>query len=187
VPSIPFGHIQSLRGHSRPGAVRHRLGRYLGPPAGDGRGRAHDTSWTTSRSSRRKLASRSCRTLASARHRLFAVVSDALVLARRVWAPCHTSALALTRGTAANPALRETIIGLDLYGPVLAPCLLGRAGTPRHYLTPFGRRTRDSRHRTARHGFAGNHPAMKIECRRGLLIRGFGVQVPGGAPVLTWG
>jgi hypothetical protein len=26
-----------------------------------------------------------------------------------------------------------------------------------------------------------------IECRSGLLIRGFGVQVPGGAPVLTWG
>jgi hypothetical protein len=24
-------------------------------------------------------------------------------------------------------------------------------------------------------------------CSSGLLIRGFGVQVPGGAPVLTWG
>ncbi len=27
----------------------------------------------------------------------------------------------------------------------------------------------------------------RIECRSGLLIRGFGVQVPGGAPGLTWG
>jgi len=43
-------------------------------------------------------------------------------------------------------------------------------GSPRHVLTSFD-----------------SSSSRKIEYSSGLLIRGFGVQVPGGAPGLTWG
>ena len=44
----------------------------------------------------------------------------------------------------------------------------GQNGSPRHVLALFDSSSR-----------------RRIECRSGLLIRGFGVQIPGGAPVLS--
>jgi hypothetical protein len=81
--------------------------------------------------------------------------------------------------------------GLDLCAPTVAPRLLGCPGTPRQHpvsAVPRGYRRPDKmaapgtcRYRST----PGQHGIF--EQSSGLLIRGFGVQVPGGAPVLTWG
>jgi hypothetical protein len=81
--------------------------------------------------------------------------------------------------------------GLDQCASVFAPCLLGCPGTPRQHpvsAAPCGYRA------TAQNGSSRRVLALsdisskiRIECRSELLIREFGVRVPGGAPVLTWG
>ncbi len=65
-------------------------------------------------------------------------------------------------------------------GPMFAPCLLGCRGTARQRAAPRGSRSPGLPYSPARHSIARHHAPL-------LLIRGFGVQVPGGAPVLTWG
>jgi hypothetical protein len=81
--------------------------------------------------------------------------------------------------------------GLDLWPPMVAPWLLGCPGPPRH--SPARLESTERR----RHGTAGQNGSSRhvlalfnSSSRRiseQLLIRGFGVQVPGGAPVVTWG
>src|ERR1700733_2886428 len=55
----------------------------------------------------------------------------------------------------------------------------------RYHLTASGTRRQRNRWSSGQNGIAKPYPAVG---GRGtaLLIRGFGVQVPGGAPVLTW-
>jgi hypothetical protein len=65
--------------------------------------------------------------------------------------------------------------GLDHWASMVAPCLLGCPGRPRQ--RPVS---------AARRGFR-RPDKMAAPGTRRLLIRGFGVQVPGGAPALTWG
>jgi len=73
----------------------------------------------------------------------------------------------------------------------VAPWLLGCPGTPRQRPVSAARRRFRRSDKTAapgtfRHRLTpGQHGIL--EQSSGLLIRGFGVQVPGGAPVLTWG
>jgi hypothetical protein len=43
------------------------------------------------------------------------------------------------------------------------------------------------RYSSACHSISVTQVFKKASLSSGLLIRGFGVQVPGGAPVLTWG
>src|SRR5947209_1666101 len=65
---------------------------------------------------------------------------------------------------------------------------------PRHTPAASGIRSAARTRATAQNGSSWHVLALldsssesRIECGSGLLIRGFGVQVPGGAPVLTWG
>ena len=75
--------------------------------------------------------------------------------------------------------------------PVHTRCLLGCPGTPRQHAVSAARRGYGRPHRTAGSGMYRYHliaaQGRKIEHISGLLICGFGVQVPGGAPVLTSG
>jgi hypothetical protein len=77
--------------------------------------------------------------------------------------------------------------GLDLPVPMFAPCLLGCPGTPRQEPVRTGTAAVRRPVQTARPGIVRYRSTSKIELSSGLLIRGFGVRVPGGAPVLTWG
>jgi hypothetical protein len=68
------------------------------------------------------------------------------------------------------------------------------ARMPRYTLAPLGIRSRARMRATGQNGSSRHVLALfdsssrRIsEQRSGLLIRGFGVRVPGGAPVLTWG
>ena len=65
--------------------------------------------------------------------------------------------------------------------PRYAPAASGIRSTPR---MSASRQNGSSRHALA---LSDSSSERVIEQRSGLLIRGFGVQVPGGAPVLTWG
>jgi hypothetical protein len=65
---------------------------------------------------------------------------------------------------------------MSRYGPAAA-------GTTRHPLSRPAVRSGRSRHASAQND---TRKRSKIEQSSGLLIRGFGVRVPGGAPVLTW-
>jgi hypothetical protein len=81
--------------------------------------------------------------------------------------------------------------GLDQYVSMFAPCLLGCPGTHRQHpvsAAPCGYRA-TAQNGSSRHVLAcfDSSSNRRIECRSGLLIRGFGVRVPGGAPVLSWG
>jgi hypothetical protein len=82
-------------------------------------------------------------------------------------------------------------IGLDQRAPMLAPCLLG---CPRYGPAPPGIRSAPRIRATGQNGSSRHTIAFFDSSLRrineqnsGLLIRGFGVQVPGGAPVMTWG
>src|SRR5580700_5523467 len=81
--------------------------------------------------------------------------------------------------------------GLDLYLPMFAPCLLGCPGTPRQHPVSAARCRYRRPDKMAAPGTCRHRPIPgqrgRLEQSSGLLIRGFGVQVPGGAPVLTWG
>ena len=81
--------------------------------------------------------------------------------------------------------------GLDLSAWTFAPWLLGCPGTPRQHPVSAARpRIRaTAQNGRPRHGLASGNISSerKNEQSSGLLIRGFGVRVPGGAPVLTWG
>jgi len=84
--------------------------------------------------------------------------------------------------------------GLDLCRPMFAPCLLGRPGTSRYAPAAPGIRSPPRIRATAqnsrpRHESSSHdtRSERRIEQSSGLLICGFGVQVPGGAPILTWG
>jgi len=66
---------------------------------------------------------------------------------------------------------------------LFARCLLVCPGTTRQQPARVGREPRGSPHRPA---LTGIESADLIPEQR-LLIRGFGVRVPGGAPILTWG
>jgi len=70
---------------------------------------------------------------------------------------------------------------------MFAPCLLGCHGTARQRPVPGGRGSRGLPHNPAGSSIIRHQEAFSNTLSSGLLIRGFGVQVPGGAPVLTWG
>ena len=81
--------------------------------------------------------------------------------------------------------------GLDLCTPMVAPCLLGCPGTRRQHPASAERspiraagQNGSSRHVPASLSTSSKRRYEQISR---LLIRGFGVQVPGGAPVMTWG
>jgi hypothetical protein len=81
--------------------------------------------------------------------------------------------------------------GLDLCPPPVAPWLLGCPGTRRQ--RPVSAASRGFRRpdEMAAPGTCRHRPtpgqSERYEQSSGLLIRGFGVQVPSGAPGLTWG
>jgi hypothetical protein len=98
-------------------------------------------------------------------------------------------------GTGTHPARRHASRGY--YGTYLppermtatmfAPCLLGCHGTARQRPVPGGSGSRGLPHSPAGSSIIRHQEAFSNSCCSGLLIRGFGVRVPGGAPVLTWG
>jgi hypothetical protein len=65
--------------------------------------------------------------------------------------------------------------------PRYAPAASGIRSAPR---IPTTGQNGSSRHVPAS---SGTRPEWKMRTKQRLLIRGFGVQVPGAAPVLTWG
>ena len=94
--------------------------------------------------------------------------------------------LACTAWRAAIPlpaALRGS--GLDLSASMFAPCLLGRPGTGRQDAVLASLRLAGLRYSSACRSIPVAQVFKKVPLSSGLLIRGFGVQVPGGAPVLT--
>ena len=96
--------------------------------------------------------------------------------------------LACTAPRAAVPlpaALRGG--GLDLSASMFAPCLLGRPGTGRQNPVLMSLRLAGLRYSSACHSIPVTQVFKKVSLSSGLLIRGFGVQVSGGAPGLTWG
>jgi hypothetical protein len=70
---------------------------------------------------------------------------------------------------------------------MFAPCLLGRPGTGRQGPVLMSLRLAGLRYSSACHSISVTQVFKKALPSSGLLIRGFGVQVPGGAPDLTWG
>ena len=80
--------------------------------------------------------------------------------------------------------------GLDQCASMFAPCLLGCPGTPRYDPVSAERRGHRAtgQNGSSRHVIAlfGSSSRRINEQSSGLLIRGFGVQIPGGAPGLTW-
>ena len=83
-----------------------------------------------------------------------------------------------------RPARRT---GLDLYPPTFAPCLLGCPGTGRQNPVLTSLRLAGLRYSSACHSVSVTQVFKKLPLSSGLLIRWFGVQVPGGAPGLAWG
>jgi hypothetical protein len=77
--------------------------------------------------------------------------------------------------------------GLDLCPPMFAPCLLGCPGTGRQDPVLMSLRLAGLRYSSPCHSIPVTRVFKKVPLSSGLLIRGFGVQVPGGAPGLTWG
>jgi hypothetical protein len=71
--------------------------------------------------------------------------------------------------------------GLDLSTSMFAPCLLGRPGTGRQDPVLTSLRLAGLRYSSACHSIPVTQVFKKLPLS--LLIRGFGVQVPGGAPV----
>ena len=72
--------------------------------------------------------------------------------------------------------------GLDLSARMFAPCLLGRPGTGRQDAVLTSLRLAGLRYSSACHSIPVTQVFKKVPLNSGLLIRGFGVQVPGGAP-----
>ncbi len=70
---------------------------------------------------------------------------------------------------------------------MFARCLLGRPGTGRQGTVLTSLRLAGLRYSSACHSISVTQVFRKVPLSSGLLIRGFGVQVPGGAHVLTWG
>ena len=68
-----------------------------------------------------------------------------------------------------------------------APCLLGCRGTARQRPVPDGTGPRGLPYDPAASSIVRHQEVFSNTLSSGLLIRGFGVRVPGGAPVLTWG
>ncbi len=64
--------------------------------------------------------------------------------------------------------------------------LLVCPGTNRQHPAPGGIRSPQELREAAACGIVHHRLAESNTCCSGLLIRGFGVQVPGGAPALTW-
>jgi hypothetical protein len=77
--------------------------------------------------------------------------------------------------------------GLDLSARMFAPCLLGRPGTGRQDAVLTSLRLAGLRYSSACHSIPVTQVFKKVPLNSGLLIRGFGVQVPGNAPGMTWG
>ena len=75
--------------------------------------------------------------------------------------------------------------GLDLSAPMFAPCLLGCPGTGRQAPVLTSLRLARLRYSSACHNVPVTQVFKKVPLTSGLLIRGFGVQVPGGAPGVT--
>ena len=75
--------------------------------------------------------------------------------------------------------------GLDLRTPMFAPCLLGCPGTARQRAVPRGTRSPGSPDRPAGHSISRHYLTRQKSTTSRLLICGFGVQVPGGTPILT--
>jgi len=72
--------------------------------------------------------------------------------------------------------------GLDLSTPMFAPCLLGCPGTGRQNPVLMSLRLAGLRYSSACHSIRVTQVFKKVPLSSGLLIRWFGVQVPGGAP-----
>ena len=119
-----------------------------------------------------------------------------------------TAGVARTSVVAANPASglivevvirgRARTVILRAHAPTIGPfcsdaCSMF-ARTSRYAPSVRGTRRSPQTRAAVQNGRSRHVPAslgtvaeIKIEPSSGLLIRGFGVQVPGGAPVLTWG
>ena len=70
---------------------------------------------------------------------------------------------------------------------MFARCLLGRPGTGRQDPVLTSLRLAGLRYSSACRGIPMTQVFKKLPLSSGLLIRGFGVRVPGGAPVLDLG
>jgi hypothetical protein len=76
--------------------------------------------------------------------------------------------------------------GLDLCPSMFAPRLLGCPGTGRQDPVLMSLCLTGLRYSSGCRSIPVTQVFKKLPLSSGLLIRGFGVQVPGGAPVLTW-
>lgn len=72
--------------------------------------------------------------------------------------------------------------GLDQCAPAFAPCLLGCSGTGRQDTVLMSLRLAGLRYCSACHSIPVTQVFKKLPLSSGLLIRGFGVQISGGAP-----
>ena len=77
--------------------------------------------------------------------------------------------------------------GLDQCASMLARCLLECPGTGRQDTVLMSLRLAGLRYSSACHSVPVTQVFKKVSLSSGLLIRGFGVQVPGGAHRVTWG
>jgi hypothetical protein len=112
---------------------------------------------------------------------------------RRICWPILTSESVSGNGTASSAADRQAS-RLWWSRPMLADGCSMVARMPWYVPTPPGIRSTPRTRAAGQNG--SSRPALSLfdsssirisEHSSGLLIRGFGVQVPGGAPVLTWG
>ena len=108
--------------------------------------------------------------------------------------PSRSSAQSPQRRVASNLGPRASRGYYEAYLPLghvadamFAPCLLGCRGTARQRPVPRGTGARGLPYSPAGNSIMRHQEVFSNTLSSGLLIRGFGVQVPGGAPVLTWG
>ena len=87
--------------------------------------------------------------------------------------------------TPGGRSARLRAIGLDQCDFLLAPCLLGYAGTAWQNPAFTSLCLAGLRYSSARRTISVTRGRVSVRENSGLLIRGFGVQVPGGAPVLS--
>jgi hypothetical protein len=98
--------------------------------------------------------------------------------------PIHLPTICVPLLAGPRPARHS---GLDLCPPMFAPRLPGHPGTGRQNPVLTSLRLAGLRYSSACPSIPVTLVFRKAPLSSGLLIRGFGVQVPGGAPGLTWG
>jgi len=106
-------------------------------------------------------------------------------IGKRHW---RSHSVLLRAGRRAGTTVRDRrfcVIGPDLAAGLLAPCWLGRAGTGRQNPASTSLCLAGLRYSSARRMISVTRDNFGVRKSSGLLIRGFGVQVPGGAPGLS--